>query len=227
MDAVNKLFIFSTYFLVFSLFIVSSQQQIGEYSGTLLGNCEGNICTIGSPNCGDGTVNQGVEQCDGSDLNGETCSSLVSGSSGILSCSSQCTFDTSQCAIGNPGNPGGDSGGSSGGGGGSGSGNIVSLSNRGCIENWECTSWTNCIDGKITRECNDLNQCGTFQYMPLLSETCEEFVKLKSGNEGGFLEKLSETVFGEGNKSGLVFFGLLVFLLIAYYVVVTARKKLG
>ena len=49
-----------------------------------------------SPACGDGIVRLGVEDCDGSDLNGQTCASRGL-PSGTLKCSSTCTFDTSGC----------------------------------------------------------------------------------------------------------------------------------
>jgi len=55
-----------------------------------------------SPFCGDGVVN-GTEQCDGSDLGGATCATVVgSGSTGTLACNPDCTFDTSQCGAPNP-----------------------------------------------------------------------------------------------------------------------------
>ena len=48
------------------------------------------------PRCGDGIVNQQSEQCDGTNLSGQTC--VTKGfSSGVLSCNSQCQFNTSQC----------------------------------------------------------------------------------------------------------------------------------
>lgn len=61
--------------------------------------------------CGDGFVDPG-ESCDGSDLNGGTCSSQGF-DSGSLSCSSVCAYVTSSCES--------DSGGGSSGGGSSGS----------------------------------------------------------------------------------------------------------
>jgi len=45
--------------------------------------------------CGNGIVESG-EQCDGPDLNGQTCGS-AGFSVGTLSCNSDCTFDTSEC----------------------------------------------------------------------------------------------------------------------------------
>jgi len=65
----------------------------------------------GLPYCGDGILN-GNEECDGSDLDGKTCRSLGF-SSGTLSCSATCEFDTSLCTRRSSG---GGSGGSSGGG---------------------------------------------------------------------------------------------------------------
>lgn len=46
-------------------------------------------------NCGDGAVS-GSEQCDGSNLNGNTCASKGY-SGGALSCTSSCTLDTTGC----------------------------------------------------------------------------------------------------------------------------------
>ena len=30
-----------------------------------------------------------------------------------------------------------------------------------CMEEWVCTDWSPCFDGKQIRTCNDLNSCGT------------------------------------------------------------------
>ncbi|MEX2515109.1 MAG: dockerin type I domain-containing protein [Candidatus Paceibacterota bacterium] len=63
--------------------------------------------------CGN-NVKEGGEQCDNGDLNGQTCSTLDY-EGGTLSCSSDCSFDTSEC-IAPP--PSSDDGGGGGGGGG-------------------------------------------------------------------------------------------------------------
>jgi hypothetical protein len=47
--------------------------------------------------CGDGLI-QGLEDCEGDDLNNKTCRSLGF-DSGNLSCNSDCTFDTTGCVI--------------------------------------------------------------------------------------------------------------------------------
>src|SRR5262245_40276612 len=48
-------------------------------------------------NCGDGAVDVG-EQCDGSDLAGETCMSLGLGN-GTLACTMRCQFDATGCEM--------------------------------------------------------------------------------------------------------------------------------
>ncbi|TXD33907.1 hypothetical protein FRC98_20130 [Lujinxingia vulgaris] len=54
-------------------------------------------CTM-NPVCGDAEVNQSSEECDGADLNGETC--ITQGfDGGSLSCNTSCGFDTSACTI--------------------------------------------------------------------------------------------------------------------------------
>jgi cysteine-rich repeat protein len=47
--------------------------------------------------CGDGHLYQGVEECDTTNLGGETCQTLGY-SSGALSCQASCTFDVSGCS---------------------------------------------------------------------------------------------------------------------------------
>lgn len=46
--------------------------------------------------CGNGLI-EGDEQCDGADLGGATCESLMEGT-GVLLCSPECLYDTSQCS---------------------------------------------------------------------------------------------------------------------------------
>lgn len=72
-----------------------------------------NVGASVSHTCGNGVVDSG-EQCDGSSLNGQTCVSRGF-SEGMLSCNSNCTFNTTQCTSVS-------SGGGSGGGGGTGYG---------------------------------------------------------------------------------------------------------
>lgn len=50
--------------------------------------------------CGNGIWNKWLEDCDGADLAQETCDSQGHGPGGQLGCSSDCTFDYSQCGSG-------------------------------------------------------------------------------------------------------------------------------
>ncbi|MFC1691349.1 hypothetical protein ACFL0W_04160 [Nanoarchaeota archaeon] len=51
-----------------------------------------------APFCGDGIVNQKTEDCDGADLNGMSCSSFGY-DAGTLTCSQNCTLDTTSCTM--------------------------------------------------------------------------------------------------------------------------------
>lgn len=73
----------------------------------------------GSTTCGNGTIDTG-EVCDGTNLGGRNCDTATSGAqpSGVLSCSSTCTFNLSGCTGGlNSGGAGGTAGGGGTGGG--------------------------------------------------------------------------------------------------------------
>ena len=49
------------------------------------------------PDCGNGIVNQPEEECDGVDLNGQSCASQGFNNGGNLACTSTCNFDTNDC----------------------------------------------------------------------------------------------------------------------------------
>jgi hypothetical protein len=53
------------------------------------------------------------------------------------------------------------------GGGGGGGGAFPS-----CIENWNCSDWSDCINGKETRTCNDVKNCGTTTNRPEEQHKC-------------------------------------------------------
>jgi len=70
---------------------------------------------------------------------------------------------------------GGGSGGSGGGGGGGGSGGSSGQLNfSSCNENWICDGWNECKDNFQTRECIDLNACGTESLKPIEFQTCKK-----------------------------------------------------
>lgn len=64
--------------------------------------------------------------------------------------------------------------------------------NYGCVcnENWDCSDWSECVDGVTTRECVDLNECGTELKKPSEEAECVVIVENRtyegnSSNEGG------------------------------------------
>ena len=121
--------------------------------------------------CGDGIINYTLfEQCEGLDLNSQTCESQGRGE-GDLSCSAFCTFDVSDCEISLPPTPPGDDipdipsipGGSSSG------GSSTSNATVGCKDQ--------CYFGMPERVCVDLTSykfrdCGNFD-----SDSCTELGK--------------------------------------------------
>ena len=77
----------------------------GSYTGGTL-NCQGDCggydysqCTGGpAPTCGDGIINVHGEDCDGTALGGESCTTLGY-DSGSLACTTGCKLDTSGCSV--------------------------------------------------------------------------------------------------------------------------------
>jgi hypothetical protein len=88
------IFLFGVIFL-FSLFLKfeKTNAKISTTTITIVSVCGNNI-------------REGSEQCDGSDLGGQTCTSLGY-SGGTLSCNPDCTFNTSGCWTGGGGGGGG------------------------------------------------------------------------------------------------------------------------
>lgn len=43
----------------------------------------------------------------------------------------------------------------------------------GCVEDWDCGEWDECIEGIQTRSCTDSNDCGTTVNKPAESQSCE------------------------------------------------------
>ena len=52
-----------------------------------------------------------------------------------------------------------------------------------CIENWVCEEWSTCRDGVQSRECVDLNACGTTKYVPLTVRECKETLPVEEAEE--------------------------------------------
>lgn len=94
-----------------------------------------------------------------------------------------------------------------------------------CTENWKCGSWSECINKKQTRACEDKNKCNTIKNKPAESRACiiqnlptgEVIANLKTG-------KPSSVSVGIFIIFSIVISGLLVYLLIVSLIVHTKKK---
>lgn len=51
-----------------------------------------------------------------------------------------------------------------------------------CNENWNCTQWSECIEGMQTRNCEDLNNCQTENNKPMENRSCHACSMVLSGD---------------------------------------------
>lgn len=80
--------------LVLAFFQIMPEVALAQTNSTSVG------ATIKLSVCGDGVV-EGLEDCEGADLSGQTCQSLYYGP-GVLSCDISCDFNTIECAEPSP-----------------------------------------------------------------------------------------------------------------------------
>lgn len=192
--------------LVIGIFSVYAAEQVAEYSSSFdVDTGKGSISTDIEQTdsfCGDSFIDQSQgEQCDSSNLNGATCSSLLgSGFTGTLSCKPNCIYDTTQCtAVQAPTSTGGGGGGGSSGGGGVNIGSFqVNQPSPICIEDWNCSEWGACLEGKQLRSCTDKNNCTTELLKPEIERACETQVMVEETN-GNFLVRWLGAVIGVGD----------------------------
>lgn len=154
-------------------------------------------CGDALPTCGDGTCNS---------ENNETCSS--------------CEVDCGTCSSPGGGSPGGGSSSPRGD-----DNNNQPLSDNGngeettCYEKWECGDWTN-LEGECgSRECSEVNACGTEELKPLLEKDCSSTES--NGITGGVVQGI--TNFAKSKVGGGLIFAILVVLIA---VGIMNRKKL-
>ncbi len=63
-----------------------------------------------------------------------------------------------------------------------------------CVEDWNCTEWSECEDEEQTRECTDLNECGTENDKPDEIQECE--IILSCSEQNGTICSGTETCNG-------------------------------
>jgi len=219
------------YLLISAVFLALSLVSAGSYSGSLsVSSGQGKIIISGGGQlpehyCGNNILETWLgEQCDGTNLGGQTCESLglLYGKdwTGTLSCSNNCTWDTSSCSVVQSSTPSRRSGG----GGGSGR----------CVEYWQCTDWSACTDGKQIRTCEDLNNCETELLKPAESRACilegEEGeagtgMTTEKEEEKGFFSRITGAVIGGGVAGTLIPIMFILVVGLVAIIIFVIRKK--
>jgi hypothetical protein len=158
--------------------------------------------------------------------------------------SATCAADCGSPPV-NPGGGGSGSGGGSGGGSGtttqgapaSTTSQTPAVEGPVCVEQWECNYWNDCANGKQTRECKDLKNCGTTRVKPVESRDCVDETKpvtaaqTKTQESPSFFNKLWSSITGrsvDGSSTGVPFVWIvigLVVLLILISVFVGVRNS--
>jgi hypothetical protein len=131
---------------------------------------------VDNAECGDNII-QGSEQCEPSiPITGTNCTALTGYLYGSVTCSGTCTYVTTACYNSTCGDhtcngeetsvncpadctSGSGTGTTSSGGGGGGGGIPITKANVTCTQSWQCGDWSECVDGKETRTCTDVNDC--------------------------------------------------------------------
>jgi hypothetical protein len=73
-----------------------------------------------------------------------------------------------------------------------------------CNGVWSCSSWTECSNGKQTRVCKDLNDCGSVENKPFTEKNCIEIVFIE--NDSYFEDNISlnNTIVNNSNVSNSI-----------------------
>lgn len=110
-------------------------------------------------------------------------------------------------------------------------------SSSGCLTTWECTGYTECIDGEQTRTCSKVTeQCyANPDDKPAESQTCivlgteeiEEGQGFFAAITGAFLAAITGAVIGAGGTGGaiIVIVFVLVLVILVVLVTISARKE--
>jgi len=95
-----------------------------------------------------------------------------------------------------------------------------------CQERWICTDWSECVDGKQTRTCEDVNKCGTDNDIPLMVQPCssKEIEKIETPET---TESIGPTGFFLGLSTGEWLTGIIIGIVVAIVLIflLTRKKK--
>ncbi|MBS3098739.1 hypothetical protein J4462_00855 [Candidatus Pacearchaeota archaeon] len=74
-----------------------------------------------------------------------------------------------------------------------------------CNEDWSCTQWSSCSEGKQKRTCVDANECETIEKRPLVERECKTFLEEPKNKEEKFIYLII---------AGFVVLVLIIFLIV-------------
>jgi len=111
---------------------------------------------------------------------------------------------------------------------------------RKCVENWQCSGWPACTDGKQTRTCQDKAECGTAEFKPTTTKNCaveeageenetidmittakETGKGIFSGITGAFIG-----TFGSAGAMGVTIF-IIAIIVLAIFVTIMKNREAG
>lgn len=120
-------------------------------------------------------------------------------------------------------------GGGGGGGGGGGSDDTVNVTAPVCAEDWICAGWGKCENNMQTRECFDINNCGTKKSEPLTVQKCASEIKTPENNSltthgveitaGNSSEAPEKELFSPSIPLILFVSGTVVFIVFIFFVI--------
>lgn len=149
---------------------------------------------------------------------------------GSETCSS-CGADCGACPA-PPANAGGGGGGGGGGGSSSG-GSVKNLSVGACIEQWECSEWNDCKDGKQKRLCRDNNNCKTEKLKPYETRDCiadsasvqNKSNLIESSQQKEIKPGILGAVIGAAGVQGGIALGFIILIVAAGIIVMVIRRN--
>ncbi len=99
-----------------------------------------------------------------------------------------------------------------------------------CYEEWQCGSWSECIDEKQTRTCVDIAECGTSNSKPATSRVCisegeEEETLITEEAPTGFFATITGAVVGALGTGGTVVVSVFIIAVVALTIVFSVRGR--
>jgi hypothetical protein len=113
-----------------------------------------------------------------------------------------------------------------------GGGNSNGLGSSVCVENWNCSGWSDCVGNVQRRICEDLEKCGTIKNKPLEFQECglpekdnTTILESTSTENKGFFSTITGGVIGVLGPVGTAASGIIILTLAGSFAFVSLRKR--